>query len=341
MKPQLITDLCRHFGQNRFRRAARSETWNIIFNDSGLYHLTPVDRPPNSPRKATPTMPLRKLIDMGIFKPESSFSDIDKATLALSLGRCLLHLLHSGWTQDEWTNDTINFLYAKDKSQERIFDVHHPYITCALSRSPLLSEDGSGPTIPKTRTTLPAAEWHRALWSFARLLIEIENGHLSQIDIYDDPMTIRNQIWGELRKLDIGGRVGEITIYMQAIHGCVNFAKSLLQHQNRASGILKKHTTRIQGFKNISYSSDDVRRIFYSEVIQYLETHYEILSKNTESTTRCDITLPAILTERLGPISEEPATDPKPVYKCSFYSQPVSPGDLLTLVHPMSVLPQR
>lgn len=233
-----------------------------------------------------PTMPLSTLLCRGVLQSGGPVTNISKACLALSLGRSLLHLLHTSWVQEVWTTDNINFLYQRLDTEERIYDIHYPFLSCTFTRDHRSidtdSDTDSGVNL-ETTPVPPEADWRAILWSFAKVLLDIETGSLTRINLQSNTKAIRNEVWGELWKLERefepGRQRAEFQNYIQAVHGCVNFAKSLKKYQQRAG--------RATG--DSPDAQNDVRRILYSEVVQNLEMHLNFLRGGLENIERDNI----------------------------------------------------
>ncbi|CAH0054820.1 unnamed protein product [Clonostachys solani] len=279
-EPRMITNLCKHFSQDD-----APSMWNIDFDVNGLYSSTLPQKPPTA--GCAPTMPLVALISEKILKGGDNISDIHKAALALSLGRCLLHLLHTGWAQEVWTAEDINFLCQQTDAGKRIYDIHHPYVTCNFSGDSGLSDSdasdsGLGSNTP-TSPGLTMTQSQRTLWSFAKLLLNIQTGSMTEINLDDNEEKMKKRIWLEVNMLQWGGRVTEVKSFMQAVLGCVDFTKSLKRYQRGAGNPTESN----------SGDQNDMRRIFYTEVIWHLEMHLAFHSGGSENIASIDIPLRA------------------------------------------------
>lgn len=288
-----------------------------------------------------PTMPLSTLVCSGMLQNGGPVTNINKACLALSLGRSLLHLLHTRWVQEVWTTDNINFLYQRLDTEERIYDIHYPFLSCTFTRDHRSidtdSDTDSGVNL-ETIPVPPEADWRAILWSFAKVLLDIETGSLTRINLQSNTKAIRNEVWGELWKLERefepGRQRAESQNYIQAVHGCVNFAKSLKKYQQRAG--------RATG--DSSDVQNDVRRILYSEVVQNLEMHLNFLRGGLENIERDNIPIHVMKTLQQGCEQvwaeganggSETATS---LPRATFSSELVS-ADLLRFVHNCTQVP--
>lgn len=285
-----------------------------------------------------PTMPLSTLLCSGMLQSGGPVTNINKACLALSLGRSLLHLLHTRWVQEVWTTDNINFLHQKLGTEECIHDIHYPFLTCTFTRDHMSTDADSDTDSAVNLQAIPIlteADWRPILWSFAKLLLDIETGSLTQINLQSHKKSIRNQFLGELWKLERefkpGRQRAEFQNYIQAVHGCVNFAKSLKKYQQRAG--------RATG--DSSDAQNDVRRILYSEVVQNLEMHLNFLRGGLENIERDNIPIRVMKTLQQGSrlVWSEAATGGNP--RATFSSELVSTADLSRFVHNCTLVPLR
>ncbi|KAI0186317.1 peptidase S8/S53 domain-containing protein [Xylaria flabelliformis] len=167
----ILSDLCGSI------RQSKSQPFNLFFDEDDLWHnkCHPHSSPhPNDSRMLT----LGYLLENGFFgknRDGDIFSLNDKAVLALSLARSLVHLWHGLWTRGPWTADTIRFLQVTNE----ILDRHNPYVTCALMKS-------IGYEIQPFKPTLD--DLQLSVLGFAQLLVEIETGERLQLDVASVPL---------------------------------------------------------------------------------------------------------------------------------------------------------
>lgn len=241
--------------------------WKLHFDDAGLYASS--KQLPVSDRHTAPAMSLKTLLSKKTLERVDLFPNTRKAALALSLGQGLLHLSHSGWVQEKWTAEMISFLSTKIDNKEHIHDVHRPYITCKLPGRKV------GTTVP----ILEKTECYRMLCSLAILLLEIRTGKPAEINIYENEdrfqKSISEAVWG----LQTRGYAEVDKSYHQAIFGCTRVPRSLEKHQREAAEYFADNST---------YNVEDVRRILYREVIQYLEEHHACISGTLEGVVYSD-----------------------------------------------------
>jgi hypothetical protein len=203
------------------------------------------------------------------------------------------------------------------KEQERIFDIHHPYVTCKLGANSMPGKMDFNAWLlawSKSNKTDP----YRIIWSFARLLLEIQGGRYTEIDLDGTADGVCDGIWKELRNLELSGQDSNLRIYLQAVHGCVSFAKSLEKYEHKAVKV-----------PSVSFQSN-ARRIFYAEVVQCLEVYHKVLSRDMNDIASCDISLSSLSTEQkdYSAVAQDSSNVSPSLSKCSFSSQPTSAADL-------------
>ncbi|KAF3311134.1 hypothetical protein TWF173_008587 [Orbilia oligospora] len=131
-----VKNLCNLIYKYRQELQLNSTALNLFFDKEQLFVTTTgllVHR------GVFPTISLKELLTDGYFRKPTAggaFGPRDKAVLALSLSRCLLHLLQGPWIKGPWTADSFQFLHNKETAE--LLDVHHPYIgeTIALDQLP-------------------------------------------------------------------------------------------------------------------------------------------------------------------------------------------------------------
>lgn len=213
-------------------------------------------------RGATPTISLAYLLDNGFLRDIGNggvFNVGDKAVLALSLGRCLLHCFQGLLMQQEWSSHNIHFLYQRTTSTESIFNIHHPYVSCHFTKTREEIERVSRySTFLQNDTLLRSAvepfDCGRSLLSFARLLLEIDKGQ--RIPLLNEP-----DISESFNRRNKYSRWE----YSRAIDGCMSFSDSLRRR------------------KGASPNLSDVREVLYDEVLQYLEGNINSFSGDIRS----------------------------------------------------------
>jgi hypothetical protein len=205
-------------------------------------------------------MSLENLLRRGLFREPTAggaFSPGDKAVLALSLARCLLHLFQGPWMEQPWTAKSVQFLHKSTAAE--ILDVHHPYVRCL----PLAPNEGIEQTEPDL------AKYRMVMMSFARLLLEIEVGHTMDSSLSANPEDVRS---GLSNILDSRDRQGELRgPYHQAIEGCLKFKASLASVQKR------------EPQAKLSYQ---IRKVIYTSVIEHLEQNLSLLREHKKFLAR-------------------------------------------------------
>jgi hypothetical protein len=148
-------------------RTPASQCLRIKFDTAHLWDASNTETE-QSHVSAHPAVSLKSLLDDGFLQELGSngaFKTGDKAVLALSLARCILHLFQGPWMQRAWDSDSIQFL--KNDNEELLLDIHSPYIKCSLS---------------KASSTHDPDTYRAIITSFARTLLEIEIGRTITVD---------------------------------------------------------------------------------------------------------------------------------------------------------------
>ncbi|TRX94162.1 hypothetical protein FHL15_004930 [Xylaria flabelliformis] len=161
----VLSDICGSI------RLSKSQVFSIEFDEEDLLYNK---FNPQSPVYADDfrVLTLGYLLEHGFFGKDRDgdiFSLNDKAVLALSLARSLVHLWHGMWTRGPWTADTIRFLHTTNE----ILDRHSPYVNCDLEST----RDELKPFKP----TL--GDLQLSVLGFAQLLVEIETGERIHLDV--------------------------------------------------------------------------------------------------------------------------------------------------------------
>jgi hypothetical protein len=232
------------------KTATTTQHYNFIFTETSMWY--PV-HPPSGQyfHDLRPTMPLTKLLNLGVFGDPNQagrYAPSDKALLVFSLGLCSLHLLGGSWAKDGWNANTIHFSHQRTSSGFKIFNRHYPYVSAMLD-GPLDQGGARPPTLQ---------DYHSFLLSLARLLIEIETGK----SFDHPPENFETSAWNEIARL----RSSRIN-YANAIKGCLELIKSLPQPPRRKRKALNENDKLI----------DEIRKIIFTNVIAPLETDYKSL----------------------------------------------------------------
>ncbi|KAK3353393.1 hypothetical protein B0T25DRAFT_209517 [Lasiosphaeria hispida] len=244
---------------------------NMFFEHKKLYHDGRQQNGHQKNRSAAqnnvPTMSLAKLLRRGALKDPSQcrtglFTFGDKAVLALSLARCLIHLFRSSWMHEIWTADTLYFLHKEDDSRDWIFDIHHPYITCSLATDTV--DNGS---------KLQADVCQKFLSAFAKLLIEIQTGEKVDVDVSLPHETFKGKMWQLVVDLEGSNHGGVIERYVQAILGCLDFTQALTKPYRTSSTNVEPQGAQ-EPNPTITFSLEQVREIIFRKVVKNLEGHY-------------------------------------------------------------------
>ncbi|RTE80932.1 hypothetical protein BHE90_004563 [Fusarium euwallaceae] len=152
-----LNDVCEYIAASVRHRPAR--LLSVGFNDRLLLHL-PENNESSIHAGHSQMVSFEEILDQGLLREPGGMLDMnDKAVLALSLARCLLHLATGPWAQQKWTRSNVHFL----GEIEDIRDVWHPYVTC-----PIAEDTASQSATPVDIVSLFS--------SFAQLLVELETG---------------------------------------------------------------------------------------------------------------------------------------------------------------------
>ncbi|CAH0058630.1 unnamed protein product [Clonostachys solani] len=267
-------DLCRLFGQHHRHTDEGIPILSLLFiEDYMILDLDNIDSSPSVFQPASPTMSLASVVESGLLggpHGNGQFTDGDKAMLALSLGRCLLHLFSGAWMQEVWTTESIHFLCQSDENEDRIFDIHHPFVTCSLAK---VSRADYAEPIRLTPTTCEPF-----VRNFAIILLEIETG--KKLDIQDPYSPEFQTVMGDhLQRLWASPRGAEVPSYIGAILGCIDFAEALQR-------VNENPITRFRRDKgnqaDYICSLEDVRNIIHLRVVKKLESHYAQFPDNIQ-----------------------------------------------------------
>ncbi|KAI0857485.1 hypothetical protein F4860DRAFT_357029 [Xylaria cubensis] len=244
----VLSDICGSI------RLSKSRLFSIDFDEEDLLHNK---FHPQSPVYADDfrVLTLGYLLEHGFFGKDRDgdiFSLNDKAVLALSLARCLIHLWHGLWTRGPWTAGTIRFLHTTNE----ILDRHSPYVNCAL--------ESTGDELQPFKPTLDNLQL--SVLGFAQLLVEIETGERIQLDVASGeriPLDVASvpledfkdciEAVIESRKNEFGRRD-----YNTAVQKCLQF-RALLRRELQ------------NGEENLLSLS---RNVLYTNIIEPLEKNF-------------------------------------------------------------------
>ncbi|RSM00819.1 hypothetical protein CEP52_008892 [Fusarium oligoseptatum] len=249
-RPQALSDICEYI--KRFADYEQAQMLRIGFTERLLIYL------PNHDEIATcvgdsPMVSFQEILDEGLLRtPGGMLTEDDKAVLALSLARCLLHLVRGPWAQQPWTRRDVQFLGKVDD----VRDIWHPYVTCHVDK----------------RTTAPTASEADIVplfLSFAQLLVELETGERvtadpCDVDFEDTIATIQEE------QIVQFGR----THYNAAISGCFRVKGVDLQAKTQAS----------ESGKDPRYL---LRQGIYDTVVSHLENNFFLISSPSMDDIRC------------------------------------------------------
>ncbi|KAE8378190.1 hypothetical protein BDV26DRAFT_292537 [Aspergillus bertholletiae] len=179
---------------------------------------------------------------------EEKLSSREKAVLALGLARCFLEFFDADvdLASHSWKPEYVFFLRPiQGCGRDRILYISlKPIGTDSAGTKPTQSVGAIGPG-------------HPALLSFAKLLLEIENGEKIPMEIY--PQSRANlPTWGEMCDIververDGGGN------YLRAVEGCLYLHRALRELQKKAADLPL---------------SECLRKTIYDQIVCNLEVH--------------------------------------------------------------------
>ncbi|KAF3291492.1 hypothetical protein TWF970_000705 [Orbilia oligospora] len=228
---------------------------------------------------ASPEMSLEDLLESKFLRKPTAggvFNPGDKAVLALSLSRCLLHFFQGPWMERPWSAESVHFLEKKVHSE--ILDIHHPYIRYAMPN------EGTAVTEPKF------AKFQTVMLSFARLLLEIETGERIVIDslLESKPEDVRESLSDILDRQDEPRGP-----YYLAVEGCLKFKASLASVQRRDPKM------------ELDYH---IRKVIYTTVVKHLEQNLSYFRNHKKLLGRRNVQV----ADRLMKSASEPAMNYSP-----------------------------
>jgi hypothetical protein len=238
-----VSDLCRLIDET-YNTQGEYNVVNVQFDQRYLWQN------PSNPRQpagigASPALSLQSLLQQGYLhelSADGAFSVGDKAVLALSLSRCILHLFQGSWMQQPWMADAIQF--RQSHTGDEVLDIHHPYIACSLSKFKAVDSPNLNPV-----------DCQYILLMFARLLLEIETGEEIKFELgsMSTPDDLDQTLYEVLEERS---GVFARAHYNEAVEGCLKFNASLMRERRSNPGT------------DLEYL---VRKVLYRDVIANLE----------------------------------------------------------------------
>jgi hypothetical protein len=270
----------------------KEATLHVVFTKLGLFWCRDSPQWASSQNPgALPTTSLAVLLQTGVLRDESEGGRVSraaKAALALSLGRCLLHLFKSPWTQKTWTAARINFLCRLGDSNQQEVDISKPHVECNVATT----EDGD-------LLRLTVADCSRFLTALAGLLVEIETG---QPLASGEEVTTANM--DRLLRSSPHRSKDDFRFYKFAVRGSVNFGKAVDREVLSRAGTTKKSRGNLKSGAT-SASLDDVRKVMYDQVVKELEIYHSKVPGRPDNDNI--IPLPAALASSTRPGSPSPS----------------------------------
>lgn len=183
---------------------------------------------------------------------QEKFGSREKAGLALALARCLMDFFdeHLELASYSWKPESIFFIRSSGAhASNRV-----PYIS--------LRPKSSGPESPDLLKTVGPG--NPVLLSFARLLLEIDNGEQIPMEIHPEGKANVSK-WGEMCAfVNVAEREGSGN-YLKAVEGCLYLHMSLPKSREQTT----------------TSASEVLRKVIYEKIVQHLE-----LTVNPESSKR-------------------------------------------------------
>ncbi|KAL8296015.1 hypothetical protein RB600_001482 [Gaeumannomyces tritici] len=243
-----LSDVCEYIGDSTAILPKR--LLNVEFEE-GVLLYRPTDHQFSTHAGQSSMVSFEELVDHQCFQPGGMFDVNDKAVLALSLGRCLVHLVQGPWLRRPWTGKDIQFLGRHDD----VRDAWHPYVICPVAGDTANKDFDPADFDPADLVPL--------LLSFARLLVELETGERVLADpalptFEDDIVAIQED--------NIDGRGRED--YIRAIEGCFKVKAALHQSIKR-----ERDPTVHQRLRYL------VRKTIYDGIVSHLERNFNQIAR--------------------------------------------------------------
>lgn len=255
-------------GRDRVR--PNSDPLCIYFDERNIWDASSF-MPRLRRQAAHPTVSLKYLIEQGLLNEGNrggAFSRNDKAVLALSLARCMLHLFKGAWMQQTWNSETLQF--PQSITDEIVLDIHSPYVNCSFSE-PLRSNTQN----------LDLADVYSVVLSFAKMLLEIEIGEVIIVEDFDLPSpkdNLRETLFGILeQRQDEFAREN----FNDAVEGCLKFDQTL----RLTCDDIEDCEDDVVGIARL------VRKCLYEGIIVHLEDNMKHIPNLKESVAPRDIYL--------------------------------------------------
>lgn len=258
-----IIDLCEYSANPECQIKGQDGTLNIDFTETCLFWCR--DSPRSTVSENPNALPTKSLAD--VLQTHGAWWDQSvpraaKAALALSLGRSLLYLFRSPWTQQPWAAKHIHFLCSSRDAGKSEVDISKPHIECSVATT-----QGGDPL------KLTVNDCSSSLNSLARLLIEIDTGKPLSCEVKVESLD-------DLLKSSPHYGMDDFKSYAQAVRQSVYFGH-ILQSAVTAKTGPSKPSRRNQKLGEIPATPSVVRKVMYEHVVSKLETHCDKLSAHT------------------------------------------------------------
>ncbi|KAJ5813586.1 uncharacterized protein N7503_000336 [Penicillium pulvis] len=221
---------------------------------------------------------------------KEKFGSREKAVLALALARCLMDFFDEDLelASYSWKPESIYFLRSSD--------------TNASSRVPYISLRPKASSSPKYPDLLKAVGPGNPIFlSFARLLLEIDNGEQIPMDIHpESKANVSN--WGEMcAYVNVAERDGSSS-YLKAVEGCLYLHMALPRSQDQT----------------ITSAGEVLRKVIYDQIVRNLEL---MVNPQISKRKRRDSVSDLPLAKKLS-ISSPPHVNSQEVLPCRAINPP-------------------
>lgn len=235
------------------RARQRGKKLYAFVDERGLFDISDRMPPILSPLNKFTAESLGNLLDQKAFSritprdyldgaTQEKFGSREKAALALALARCLMDFFDEDLelASYSWKPESIYFIRSSGgHASNRV-----PYIS--------LRPKAAGPGSPDLLKTVGPG--NPVLLSFARLLLEIDNGEQIPMEIHPESKANVSK-WGEMCAfVNMAEREGSSN-YLKAVEGCLYLHMSLPRSRDQTP----------------ASASDVLRKAIYDKVVQHLE----------------------------------------------------------------------
>lgn len=140
------------------------------------------------------------------------FTEKSKRHLAFNLAWSLLQLYEGPWIQTNWTSDSLFFMFGADEGTCKLYNIHQPYINCALTSDSRYKSEIKDPL-----------HKYPLVLCFGRVLMEIEKGEI--INVTEKTKRGAPDLLATLQKNLRTWKQKLNADYVSAIDACLKFQK--------------------------------------------------------------------------------------------------------------------